>query len=293
MAYEQTYIPNIDIDASAGMCLQYVDNAINATERTYSAQIAYSAAQSRGWIRNDTDFPTNVWVVLFWEITSGYWTGYGHVALAFIGENGAMQIHDSEVHRGARYPYGSLQELANWFSGTNPVRYLGWSIGCDGRKILKTPQETQAEIDAQNRAAAEAIRKAEEEEALRIIAEIERQKKAEAEKKRLAEEKRKRESDMAIQAIVRIKDDSFKAPFVKDSVWFWSMETGFINLPTRRDYEWLDTINKYTTGKPVFRQQSSKDVPFHLRLAQWNPAVNVKEAKACIEDYDKIPALTD
>ena len=34
MAYKQLVQPNINISARAGMCLEYVDNAINATDRT-------------------------------------------------------------------------------------------------------------------------------------------------------------------------------------------------------------------------------------------------------------------
>ena len=41
MVYIQLVDPNIDISARAGMCLGYVDNAVNAPKRTATAQIAY------------------------------------------------------------------------------------------------------------------------------------------------------------------------------------------------------------------------------------------------------------
>ena len=141
MAYKQLVTPNINIGASLGYCLGYVDNALNAPNRSDTAQIAYNTAVSKGWIRNNTDFPRNVWFILFWSLNNGSLAGYGHVALAYVDGNGNMQIHDSEVHSGA-YPnrpaYGSLAEIKNWFaSGGISITYLGWSVGVDGVVLIQ------------------------------------------------------------------------------------------------------------------------------------------------------------
>ena len=142
MQYKQLVTPRIDISARAGMCLEYVDNTINATQRTYTAQIGYDTAKQKGWVRANTDYPKNVWFVLFWSIDNGEYQGQGHVALAFVDSNGAMQIHDSEVHRNARQPYATLSELANWFGSVGTrLTYLGWSIGVDGRQIIEEIKE--------------------------------------------------------------------------------------------------------------------------------------------------------
>ena len=142
MQYKQLVTPRIDISARAGMCLEYVDNTINATQRTYTAQIGYDTAKQKGWVRANTDYPKNVWFVLFWSIDNGEYQGQGHVALAFVDSNGAMQIHDSEVHRNARQPYTTLSELANWFGSVGTrLTYLGWSIGVDGRQIIEEIKE--------------------------------------------------------------------------------------------------------------------------------------------------------
>ena len=142
MQYKQLVTPRIDISARAGMCLEYVDNTINATQRTYTAQIGYDTAKQKGWVRANTDYPKNVWFVLFWSIDNGEYQGQGHVALAFVDSNGAMQIHDSEVHRNARQPYATLSELANWFGSVGTrLTYLGWSIGVDGRQIVEEIKE--------------------------------------------------------------------------------------------------------------------------------------------------------
>ena len=138
MTLRQTVNPNYGIGATRGWCLQYVDDAISAPNRTYSAQAAYEAANARGWVIANTDMPRGLWSVLFWSIDNGEYAGLGHVALVYVNDQGQMAIHDSEVHAGARQPYGSLQELANWFgSAGTQLTFLGWSIGVDGRQIIK------------------------------------------------------------------------------------------------------------------------------------------------------------
>ena len=145
MTLRQTVNPNYGIGATRGWCLQYVDDAISAPNRTYSAQAAYEAANARGWVRANTDMPRGLWSVLFWSIDNGEYAGLGHIALVYVNNQGQMAIHDSEVHAGARQPYGSLQELANWFgSASTRLTFLGWSIGVDGRQIIEdyTPPQS-------------------------------------------------------------------------------------------------------------------------------------------------------
>ena len=145
MTLRQTVNPNYGIGATRGWCLQYVDNAISAPNRTYSAQLAYESAKARGWVRANTDVPRGLWSILFWSIDNGEYAGLGHVALVYVNNQGQMAIHDSEVHAGARQPYGSLQELTNWFgSAGTRLTFLGWSIGVDGRQIIEnyTPPQS-------------------------------------------------------------------------------------------------------------------------------------------------------
>ena len=145
MAYIQLIEPNINIGARAGMCLEYVDNAVNAPKRTATAQIAYETAKGNGWVSANTEYPKNVWFVLFWSIDNNDYAGLGHVALAYVDSDGSLQIHDSEVHRGARQPYTSLSELSSWFGSVGTrLTYLGWSIGVDGRQIIEdyTPKQS-------------------------------------------------------------------------------------------------------------------------------------------------------
>lgn len=149
MAYIQLVEPNIDISARAGMCLEYVDNAVNAPKRTATAQIAYETAKGNGWVSANTEYPRNVWFVLFWSIDNNDYAGLGHVALAFVDSDGNMQIHDSEVHRGARRPYTSLSELSSWFGSVGTrLTYLGWSIGVDGIQIVgEIGQDEQKQLE--------------------------------------------------------------------------------------------------------------------------------------------------
>ena len=142
MAWKQLVQPNINISARAGMCLAYVDDAINATQRTYTAQIAHDTAKAKGWVRADNNYPRNVWFVMFWSIDNGDYQGQGHVAIAFVDDSGNLQIHDSEVHRNARQPYTTLSEVSNWFGSVGTrLTYLGWSIGADGVKLIEETQE--------------------------------------------------------------------------------------------------------------------------------------------------------
>ena len=143
MVYLQLVEPNINIGARAGMCLEYVDNAVNAPKRTATAQIAYETAKGNGWVSANAEYPRNVWFVLFWSIDNNDYAGLGHVALAFVDDDGNMQIHDSEVHRGARQPYTSLSELSSWFGSVGTqMTYLGWSIGVDGVKLIEEEVKT-------------------------------------------------------------------------------------------------------------------------------------------------------
>ena len=143
MAYIQLVEPKINISARAGMCLEYVDNAVNAPKRTATAQIAYETAKGNGWVSDNSEYPKNVWFVLFWSIDNNDYAGLGHVALAFVDDDGNMQIHDSEVHRGARQPYTSLAELAGWFGSVGTrLTYLGWSTGVDGVKLIEEEVKT-------------------------------------------------------------------------------------------------------------------------------------------------------
>ena len=145
MAYIQLVEPNINISARAGMCLEYVDNAVNAPKRTATAQIAYETAKGNGWVSANTEYPRNVWFVLFWSIDNNDYAGLGHVALAYVDSDGSLQIHDSEVHRGARQPYTSLAELSAWFGSVGTVlTFLGWSIGVDGRQIIENYTRPQS-----------------------------------------------------------------------------------------------------------------------------------------------------
>ena len=145
MALRQTVNPNYDIGATRGWCLQYVDNAISAPNRTYSAQTAYESAKAKGWVRANADMPRGLWSVLFWSIDNGEYAGLGHVALVYVNNQGQMAIHDSEVHAGARQPYTSLSELSSWFGSVGTrLTFLGWSIGVDGRQIIEdyTPKQS-------------------------------------------------------------------------------------------------------------------------------------------------------
>ena len=141
MAVRQTYEPNLNIGAQSGWCLQYVDDAINSLTRSPNAQTAYLNELNAGRI-NTGPAPVGIWVVGFLGFSIGQYVDDGHVFLMRKREDGSIEIHDSEVHSGARGIYNSIEELMNWMGNYGPD-YLGYSYCCDGRCIAENYDETQ------------------------------------------------------------------------------------------------------------------------------------------------------
>ena len=141
MPVRQVYNPNLNIGARSGWCLQYVDDAIDAPSRTPSAQAAYLNELDAGRI-NTGHAPVGIWVVGFLGFSRGQYTEYGHVFLMRKREDGSIEIHDSEVHSGARGIYNSIEELMNWMGNYGPD-YLGFSYCCDGRRIAEDYDEVK------------------------------------------------------------------------------------------------------------------------------------------------------
>ena len=141
MPVRQIYEPNLNIGARSGWCLQYVDDAISSLTRSPNAQTAYLNELNAGRI-NTGPAPVGVWVIGFLGFSRGQYTEDGHVFLMRKREDGSIEIHDSEVHSGARGIYNSIEELMNWMGNYAPD-YLGFSYCCDGRRIAEDYDETQ------------------------------------------------------------------------------------------------------------------------------------------------------
>lgn len=141
MAVRQTYNPNLNIGAQSGWCLQYVDDAISSLTRSSNAQTAYLNELNAGRI-NTGPAPVGIWVVGFLGFSIGQYVDDGHVFLMRKRADGSIEIHDSEVHSGARGIYNSIEELMNWMGNYGPD-YLGYSYCCDGRRIAEDYDETQ------------------------------------------------------------------------------------------------------------------------------------------------------
>ena len=141
MPVRQTYEPNLNIGAQSGWCLQYVDDAISSLTRSPNAQTAYLNELNAGRI-NTGPAPVGIWVVGFLGFSIGQYVDDGHVFLMRKRADGSIEIHDSEVHSGARGIYNSIEELMNWMGNYGPD-YLGYSYCCDGRCIAEDYDETQ------------------------------------------------------------------------------------------------------------------------------------------------------
>lgn len=141
MPVRQIYEPNLNIGARSGWCLQYVDDAISSLTRSPNAQTAYLNELNAGRI-NTGPAPVGIWVIGFLGFSIGQYTEDGHVFLMRKRADGSIEIHDSEVHSGARGIYNSIEELMNWMGNYAPD-YLGYSYCCDGRCIAEDYDETQ------------------------------------------------------------------------------------------------------------------------------------------------------
>lgn len=141
MPVRQTYNPNINVGSQRGWCLQYVDDAISSLTRSPNAQTAYLNELNAGRI-NTGPAPVGIWVVGFLGFSRGIYVDDGHVFLMRKRADGSIEIHDSEVHSGARGIYNSIEELMNWMGNYAPD-YLGFSYCCDGRRIAEDYDETQ------------------------------------------------------------------------------------------------------------------------------------------------------
>lgn len=141
MPVRQVYEPNLNIGAQSGWCLQYVDDAINSLTRSPNAQTAYLNELNAGRI-NTGPAPVGVWVIGFLGFSRGQYTEDGHVFLMRKRADGSIEIHDSEVHSGARGIYNSIEELMNWMGNYAPD-YLGFSYCCDGRRIAEDYDEAK------------------------------------------------------------------------------------------------------------------------------------------------------
>lgn len=143
----QVYNPNLNIPAQRGWCLKYVDDATNAPSRTPRARAAYLNELNAGRI-NTGELPWDEWVYGFLDFTVGEYTNDGHVFI-IKRHQGGIDIHDSEVHSGARNVYHSIEELLAWFGMYRPV-FTGWSGSCDGRTMQEAVRDRQDEINFLN-----------------------------------------------------------------------------------------------------------------------------------------------
>lgn len=139
----QSYTPNLNVAATRGWCLKYIDDAGNAPTRRASAQLAYQAEKNAKRIRNNQSFPVGVWVVGFFSLNRGSLAGLGHVVFIKRHSNGRIEIRDTETRTGARAVYTSIQQCLNWMAIYSP-KYLGWSTHCDGRQYAKAKPKPPA-----------------------------------------------------------------------------------------------------------------------------------------------------
>lgn len=130
--WTQVTTPVINRPAVSGMCLQYVDDCVNAPARQPSAQASWNVNVANG-VAHGENPPVGVWIPIYFSINNGQFAGLGHVAW-YYSDGVSTQIHDANVHAGMRPPYSSISELMTWM-GWN-MSYLGWSEVVDGSRAV-------------------------------------------------------------------------------------------------------------------------------------------------------------
>lgn len=135
MDYVQNVQPNIHVQGTSGMCLQYVDDSVSAPNRKWSAQASWDYAVSTGKAHPNAEPPKKVWVPVYYTIDNGQFAGLGHVAW-YYNDGKNTVIYDSEYASKKRStPYGSGSDLIRYMGWQ--MRYLGWSEHLDGLDIVK------------------------------------------------------------------------------------------------------------------------------------------------------------
>jgi len=107
--------------------LQYVDDAVDAPNRTGSPEISWVSSVTSGKHPNETP-PKGVWVFGFFH-NGGQ---YGHIGFLY---NNGTNIHLDDTDLNADY------STANWPASINSpntnLTYMGWTEVCDGRRIVE------------------------------------------------------------------------------------------------------------------------------------------------------------
>lgn len=137
----QVKYPNINVPATRGYCLKYVDDGVGAPERKPTATASWQSNPSK----QTGDLPVGVWVPIFFSLPKYPQGDLGHVAWAFNHGNGWVEIHDSETQPGARPVYRSIAEVTNWFGKFGCV-YLGWSTEVDGAVVAQIVADPAANM---------------------------------------------------------------------------------------------------------------------------------------------------
>lgn len=142
MKYKQTKKLNLDIEATRGWCLKYVDDVVGAVypDRTPNAQTAFMNEVHAKRLKNGPVPDGGVWFPGFLTFKKGKYVKLGHTFLIRYDNGKGLVIRDSETQAGVRAPYGSIAELLAWFSAYDPV-YEGWSTHIDNVEVAVLVKE--------------------------------------------------------------------------------------------------------------------------------------------------------
>ncbi|WP_153008333.1 hypothetical protein [Rhodococcus pyridinivorans] len=149
MAWKQLVQPNVAINETAGLCLQYAKRAFNNFTSGTNAWDAWEAAQYK---HRDRNFPEGVAVPVWFDWTGtvkwtdGIWRTqrYGHAAVRM--PDG--KIWSSPLTGHGRAWFASVDDLARAFGGG--MTYVGWSEDISGTRVTKDEGGDMPIPDADN-----------------------------------------------------------------------------------------------------------------------------------------------
>jgi len=145
----QLITPNLDpviyqggvaLDNWAGWCLAYVQTAFGTGWAGPTAWDSWGRSQFK---HEDRSYPRNVYFPVFFSHFGNYGLGYmnyGHVAIAYVRDDGQMQIWSSPA---SNKPYADVYSSIEAIERTYNSKYVGWAEDLSGQRVIELTATNQ------------------------------------------------------------------------------------------------------------------------------------------------------
>jgi len=140
---KQLITPNLDpviyqggvaLDNWAGWCLAYVQSSFGTGWAGATAWDGWGRSQFK---HENRFYPRNVYFPLFFSHFGNYGLGYmnyGHVVIAYVRDDGQMQIWSSPA---SNKPYADVYSSVEAIERIYSSKYVGWSEDLNGHRVIE------------------------------------------------------------------------------------------------------------------------------------------------------------